>query len=98
VKNPILKDPLIMARALEDPYLNIEIGLKYLAWLRARYRAWPPYVTFAAYNLGPSRMDVLLKRPGFRPDETWVYFKSIERRVGYYRTLELDWETTRISL
>jgi membrane-bound lytic murein transglycosylase MltF len=68
-----------VVHALLDPFHNLSIALAYLAYLRDRYAERSSYVTLAAYNLGPTRMDELLSRPTFKPDKTKRYFDAVRR-------------------
>lgn len=72
-------------RMLEDPFFNVQVGLAYLAELRDRYPTRSPYVLVAAYNVGPARMDVLLKQKSFRPTGTKKYYDAIRKGVPEFR-------------
>lgn len=72
-------------RMLTDPFLNVEIGIAYLAWLRDRYRDLSPYYLVAAYNVGPGRMDELLSRKEFKPVNTRRYYEAIRKGVPGFR-------------
>ncbi|HCM40043.1 MAG: hypothetical protein A2Z97_09010 [Bdellovibrionales bacterium GWB1_52_6] len=72
-------------RALLDPFLNISIGMAYLAWLRDRYRHVSPYYLVAAYNAGPGKIDSILYRRDFKPVLTKKYFEDIRKRVPHMR-------------
>jgi soluble lytic murein transglycosylase-like protein len=77
------------SQGLLDPFHNLTVGITYLAYLRARYLAKGVgdslYVLIAAYNLGPTRMDELLSRPGFKPDKTKRYFDAIRREQRCFK-------------
>lgn len=73
--------PSYSIRALMDPFMNISIGMAYLAWLRDRYRNLSPYYLVAAYNAGPAKVDTFIGRTGFNPIQTRSYFHAIRRRV-----------------
>lgn len=75
----------ISRAALQDPFLNIELGVKYLHQLRERYSGLSAYYPLAAYNLGPHRLDQLRASPKFRPDKTLKYYEDIMRGVGDWR-------------
>lgn len=75
----------ISAAALKDPFLNIELGVRYLHKLRDRYAGLSPYYPLAAYNLGPYRLDQLRARPDFRPTKTLQYYEDIMRGIGDWR-------------
>jgi hypothetical protein len=74
-----------VGRALLDPFVNLTLGVAYLAWLRDHYRGLPPYYLVAAYNVGPARMDELLSRKSFKPVNTKKYFEAIRRQVPGFR-------------
>lgn len=73
------------ARALRDPYTNLSLGVAYLSYLRTKYRGMDPYFQFAAYNMGPARLDVLRARKEFKPRETKKYYDLIRRGVPEIR-------------
>jgi hypothetical protein len=75
----------VTAKALLDPFLNLELGVKYLRQLRDRYSGLSPYYALAAYNMGPSRLDALRAKPTFKPTKTLRYFEDIMRGVGDWR-------------
>lgn len=83
-----LRKRILTSRMLMDPYVNIAIGLAYLASLRDHYRDLSPYHVFAAYNIGPARMDELLTQKSFQPTETGKYFLSIRKRIPYLRSYQ----------
>lgn len=72
-------------RELRDPFLNLTLGCAYFSELRERYQGLSPYFAFAAYNMGPYRLDQLRSKPGFKPLKTMKYFKDITRRVAYWQ-------------
>ena len=70
----------ITASMLTDLFLNISVGMKYLAWLQTEYKAkGSAYYMLAAYNVGPARMNQLLIKKDFKPVETKKYFSTIHR-------------------
>jgi hypothetical protein len=71
--------------ALQDPFLNLELGVAYLRGLRDKYSGRSPYYALAAYNMGPHRLDVLLAKPTFKPEKTLRYYEEIMRGVGDWR-------------
>jgi|GEM_PF-2242615 len=71
--------------SLADPFLNLEIGVRYLRDLRARYSSLGAYYPLAAYNLGPARLDALLAKPSFKPEKTLRYYEEIMRGIGDWR-------------
>jgi len=67
------------AAELKDPFKNLELGVAYLNELRSKYMTDSPYFKYAAYNMGPARLDELRQKRGerFRPRETGKYYRSI---------------------
>lgn len=84
-KGSVLKYSSLNRRMLLDPYINISIGISYLAWLRDYYEGFSSYHVLAAYNIGPNRMDELLAQKSFTPTETKKYFLAIRRGVHKFR-------------
>lgn len=72
-------------KQLREPFLNTAIGVAYLAWLRDYYDDHHSYTVFAAYNVGPGRMDELLAQKGFKPVDTKKYFQNIRSKVPHFR-------------
>ena len=75
-------------RSLTDPFLNLSIGIAYLAQLRDRYQHVSPYYLVAAYNAGPAKIDGLLYRRNIKPVMTKKYFDDIRQRVPHMRFYE----------
>lgn len=75
----------IGAKDLEDPFLNLSLGVAYLRELRDRYAGQSLYFHLAAYNLGPHRLDELRARPDFKPVKTLKYYEDIMRGVNDWR-------------
>lgn len=75
----------VTVKALQDPFLNLELGVTYLRDLRARYAGLSPYYALAAYNLGPHRLDTLRAKPTFKPEKTLRYYEEIMRGVADWR-------------
>jgi len=71
--------------SLKDPMINLTLGITYLKELRVKYQGKSAYFHLAAYNMGPSRLDRLSSRPGFKPSQTLKYFENIMNRVDYWR-------------
>ncbi len=80
-----LQNLVITPEILTEPFVNITIGVAYLASLRDYYKGLLPYHVVAAYNVGPGRLDELLARKSFRPVETKKYFHAIRRGVPQFR-------------
>jgi soluble lytic murein transglycosylase-like protein len=66
---------------LLEPEINLRLGVGYLAYLRDRYSDRSPYYHVAAYNIGPTKLDRLMKKPSFKPDKTKTYYEKIRRGV-----------------
>lgn len=92
--NPRLKEKPVVngdySRILRDPYMNMELGIAYLAFLRDRYRDLSPYYLVAAYNVGPAKMDELLSRKAFKPVNTKRYYDAIRRVLPGFRSYRRD--------
>jgi soluble lytic murein transglycosylase-like protein len=71
-------------RVLSDPFVNLAVGIAYLAWLRDYYHE-ATYHLLAAYNIGPTRMDQLLARDSFTPVLTKKYYLSIRNQIHRFR-------------
>jgi hypothetical protein len=76
---------MLTQRQLMDPFVNLTVGVTYLAWLRDHYQGMPPYYLVAAYNAGPAKIDDLLSKGAFRPVQTKRYFEDIRRGVPEFR-------------
>lgn len=70
---------------LKDPFVNIELGIAYLAWLRDRYHGLPPFYLVAAYNVGPAKIDQLLSHKSFKPVNTKRYYEAIRKNIPHMR-------------
>lgn len=80
-----LEKQKLTERILKDPFINITLGITYLASLRDRYRNMPPYYLVTAYNVGPGRLDELLSQKSFKPVMTRKYYEAIRRGVPEFR-------------
>jgi soluble lytic murein transglycosylase-like protein len=76
---------ILSRRKLEDPFVNLTVGVTYLAWLRDHYQGMPPYYLVAAYNAGPAKIDELISKGAFKPVQTKRYFEAIRRGVPEFR-------------
>ncbi|MCM2323244.1 MAG: transglycosylase SLT domain-containing protein [Oligoflexia bacterium] len=81
---------------LRDPYLNTELGIAYLAWLRDRYRDLSPFYLVAAYNVGPAKMDQLLSRKDFKPVNTKRYYEAIRKGLPGFRFYRSSASSNRV--
>ncbi len=72
-------------RAILDPYVNMSLGVAYLAWLRDHYWGKSPYYILAAYNAGPGKIDELIAKKNFTPVTTLKYFQDIRRALPEFR-------------
>lgn len=76
------------ARSLKDPFINLSIGVTYLAYLRSQYyNEQSPYFLFAAYNMGPGRLEQLrsIKGKRFKGTKTKEYYEAIRRGMPSLR-------------
>ena len=64
---------------LLDPFRNLTLGVAYLSELRSKYLTDSPYFRYAAYNMGPARLDELRSKRGsrFKPSKTGEYYRAI---------------------
>jgi hypothetical protein len=72
--------------SLLNPFVNLTVGVAYLAFLREHYQAQPLFYQVAAYNVGPARMDELLSKRNFKPVNTKKYFEAVQRGIFQFRT------------
>jgi len=80
---------------LYDPGVNIELGTRYLAQLAARYDG-APWLTSAAYNAGPNRVDQWLAARGTLAPDLFIAtipFKETREYVARVMAFSLiyDW-------
>jgi soluble lytic murein transglycosylase-like protein len=75
----------VTERVLQDPFVNLTLGVAYLAWLRDHYHGLSPYYLEAAYNVGPAKLDELRSRKSFKPVNTKKYYEAIRRGVPGFR-------------
>jgi hypothetical protein len=70
-------------RTLFDPYLNLSLGVRYLAKLQKRFGTLD--VALVAYNYGPSRVDEMLRRGESLPTE---YTRRVLTRYREFLALQ----------
>lgn len=80
---------------LYDPSVNIELGTRYLTQLAARYNG-APWLTSAAYNAGPNRVDQWLAARGTLAPDLFIAtipFKETREYVARVMAFSLiyDW-------
>jgi hypothetical protein len=63
---------------MNDPYQNIEGGMRYLSQQKERFGTWP--LALAAYNAGPNAVEKYGGIPPF--EETELYVPTILNRAG----------------
>lgn len=68
---------------LHDPFVNITVGINYLAYLRARFADSKKYL--AAYNLGPGTVGIMVKRNRFRLGAVKNYVYGIQRGIAGFK-------------
>ena len=61
---------------LRDPFINLTLGVTYLAYLRDQFRHSQRFL--AAYNLGPTTVRRMVERGAFRVDRVRRYVTGIE--------------------
>lgn len=75
-----------LSEQLKDPFLNLSVGVSYLAELRNRYKGESKHF-LAAYNAGPGRVDRQLKGLVGQIPQTELYVESIETGFHSFRSL-----------
>jgi soluble lytic murein transglycosylase-like protein len=70
---------------LHNPFINMTLGVTYLAFLRDYYDGKMTFF-LGAYNAGPGRMDGFLRRNIFYPKLTQPYVERIEEYLLVMRT------------
>jgi hypothetical protein len=73
-------------QSLFNPFVNLTLGVAYLAYLRDHYQAQPLFYQVAAYNVGPARLDELLSNKNFKPVSTKKYYEAVQRGIFQFRT------------
>lgn len=71
------------AKDLKDPYINITIGVAYLAYLRERFENPMHYI--AAYNLGPTTVGKMLDDKSFVLGKVTKYVTEIHDQASSLR-------------
>lgn len=73
-------------KTLDDPFINLSLGMAYLKWLKDKYSDRSHFYHIAAYNIGPGRLDELLSRGALKPTHTLRYYESIMKGVPALRS------------
>jgi soluble lytic murein transglycosylase-like protein len=76
--------------SLSDPFLNLTLGVAYLASLHQRYSDFSTHHILAAYNLGPSRLDKIVAQELEQPKTVQKYSNSVVRGVSKFRLKRPD--------
>jgi soluble lytic murein transglycosylase-like protein len=76
--------------SLSDPFLNLTLGVAYLASLHDRYSDFSTQHILAAYNLGPSRLDKIVALELEQPKTVRKYSNSVVRGVAKFRLKRPD--------
>jgi len=71
------------AKDLKDPFINITLGVAYLAYLRDRFENPMHYV--AAYNLGPTTVGRMLDENNFTLGKVTKYVTEIHSEANQLR-------------
>jgi soluble lytic murein transglycosylase-like protein len=75
---------------LHNPLINLRIGIAYLGWLKREFQEVPAHY-LAAYNMGPNRVQRLIRSMDAGDVKTgsveWSspYYKRVKRRQEKYR-------------
>ena len=72
--------PYKRVRDLKNPFINMELGITYLYFLRKKYSGSLEHF-LAAYNAGPGRVDKAVRRNRFRPRVTKPFIEKIRYGV-----------------
>jgi len=67
------------ARDLHDPSVNLSVGVAYLSYLREKYSQSHRYL--AAYNMGPTKFNRMVRRHSPRPASVKRYVTTIHSGV-----------------
>jgi soluble lytic murein transglycosylase len=71
------------ARDLNDPFINVTVGVAYMAYLRARFENPMHYI--AAYNLGPTTVGRMLDENNFALGKVTKYVTEIHAEANSLR-------------
>jgi soluble lytic murein transglycosylase len=71
------------ARDLKNPEVNLAVGIAYLSYLRDRYAQSHSYL--AAYNMGPSKFNRMVRKRTARPESVKKYVANIHHGVYQIR-------------
>jgi len=71
------------AQDLRNPFVNLSVGVSYLSYLRSRFSHSMYYV--AAYNLGPTTVNKMLKKNAFKLGKVDKYVNDIHRTTKNLR-------------
>lgn len=69
-------------RWLMDPFVNLTLGIAYLASLRARYRGQPRFFLMTAYNQGPAKVEQLVSQNHLNWVKRNAYVDAVSRKLG----------------
>jgi len=75
---------------LFDPFLNLSIGIDYLAELRDRFHG-NYFFMLAAYNAGPTKIKQLMAKTGYRFPITFAYYQKITDLIEPFRLESLGY-------
>ncbi len=71
------------ARDLHDPATNLSIGIAYMSYLRGKYTESHHYL--AAYNMGPTKFNRMVRKHAPRPASVKKYVTNIHTGVYQIR-------------
>ena len=86
------KAPNRKINLLYDPSINIDIGVKYIAYLKKRFNG-KTKLAIAAYNAGPTIVQKLGAIPAFR--ETRNFVKKILWFYNYYKNMSQEYRKVK---
>lgn len=69
-------------RWLMDPFVNLTLGVAYLASLRKRYHGHPFSYLVTAYNVGPARLEELVSQNHLKWVKCNPYVDAVSRRFS----------------
>jgi soluble lytic murein transglycosylase len=79
---------------LEDPRVNLGLGLQYLALLASRFG--DPAVALAAYNAGPGAAAAWARARAGQPLDAWVESIPFRETREYVKIVSAEWDLYRL--
>lgn len=72
---------VLSRRWLMDPFVNLTLGVAYLASLRERFQGRPLFYLMTAYNVGPARLAELVSQKHLKWVRCNPYVDAIRRNI-----------------